>query len=417
MRAVSRPHTTTLGLCVLCAFASVPRIAAQEAAGDDPPAAAVPDVARWVSAGSGGAVLRNLADLQGLDLLRAPAGTPLAVHRTNGDWLLVEPPGGMPVWAFGRFFAETPEDDVLVVTANAVNMRPRPSSEVSSFPLLSRLHGQDRVHLIRRQDESLELEEDWLQLWSPPGAAAWVHTGEVADLADRALAAERWHGVLAQGGLPLPATPGGEPGVSGEPSDTDDVDVTSTEEARAALLEAETRYAQRRPDAVTVAECALLEAAFQRVLELEAEGPAAMVATRRLELVAALRKAAELRATLEEERLRRERELIARQEEIWEQARRRDPLSHRFDARGVLARHSAPNRLDRWFLTWRDATGTVVDVCEVVCRTGRFDLDLFAGCELGVMATTLQSVRVETGAEDASPRVLDVARIEVISSR
>jgi hypothetical protein len=120
----------------------------------------------------------------------------------------------------------------------------------------------------------------------------------------------------------------------------------------------------------------------------------------------------------------------ARRREEWERQQaqkdlRKDPLWGRFDARGWLEKadrswfedqaraivHDEKTQ-DAYLLRW---AGDVV--AEVRCSSGRFDVALFEGFELGVNGTRIgESVRATTNEGD-SPIVLDVSRIEVLSGR
>ena len=122
-----------------------------------------------------------------------------------------------------------------------------------------------------------------------------------------------------------------------------------------------------------------------------------------------LEAALSLESDLEAEKLRRTEQILTRQKRLWEESRQRDPLAGRFDARGVLVRQSRAGEAARYVLRWGPD-----QVCEVRCASGRYDLDLFAGNELGMMGALSYS---EPDALLADRPVLEVGRIEVISKR
>jgi len=169
------------------------------------------------------------------------------------------------------------------------------------------------------------------------------------------------------------------------------------EQARALLAEQRT---QANPNFASVRE------AYSRVITIEPEGVAAMLAKQGIETVEALEAAASIREELEGEKKRREEELLKRQEEIWETSRKKDPLLGKFAGRGVLERRIVPGSEARFWLRWRGA-----DAYELVCKSGRYDLNLFAGYEIGVEGV------VGEAPVGGAPAVMDVAKLQVLSRR
>jgi hypothetical protein len=355
-----------------------------------------------------GAVVRNLADAQGVPLLELEPGALVAVHKERAGWLWVEVPGGFPVWVYGRFLEPTDTPDVYEVTGDGVNLRPLAGRDVSNYPLGGRLRQGDRVLAIERQDPSAPLEDDWVRVWSPPGIRGWLPADEAEPLEPGADGGALWRAAIDSLAQQLPAaalgsgareaaasTNGAAEHAGGPVRDAEVEAMKLLEEARELLAE------QRRSGAGDFAD---VRQSYSRVLELAPGGVAGALARQGLDTVDALEAAASIRSELELERERRKEDLLTKQEEIWEKSRQKDPLYGHFDGRGVLERRGRAGEEPRYWLRWRGE-----DVYELTCATGRYDLDLFAGYEIGVHGSAATR-------EESAP-VLDVARIEVLSRR
>jgi len=375
-----------------------------------------PAAERFVRAGENGAVVRNLADRQGLALTELAPDSVIGIFKERAGWMQVEVPGGFPVWIYGRYVRATSEDSVYEVTGNGVNLRPRPNREVSNFPLSGRLHAGDRVLAIERQDESLPLEEDWIRIWSPSGIRGWISSDGTKPIAGDGAVAwvdaarelfEREAPLARANELDRKTTPASTAGTDkstvetteavAKPKAKDADAMDALEQARALLAEQRT---QANPNFASVRE------AYSRVITIEPEGVAAMLAKQGIETVEALEAAASIREELEGEKKRREEELLKRQEEIWETSRKKDPLLGKFAGRGVLERRIVPGSEARFWLRWRGA-----DAYELVCKSGRYDLNLFAGYEIGVEGV------VGEAPVGGAPAVMDVAKLQVLSRR
>jgi hypothetical protein len=152
-----------------------------------------------------------------------------------------------------------------------------------------------------------------------------------------------------------------------------------------------------------------VRAAYDKVLGYKAGGEVDTRAKAGLELVSVLEAAAALESDLEAARLRRIEDVLTRQKVLWEESRKRDPLIGRFDARGVLERQGRAGQPTRYVLRWGPDL-----VCEVRCASGRYDLDLFAGYEIGMKGMLSYS---DPDALLPERPVLQVGRIEVLSRR
>ena len=364
------------------------------------------------------AAVRTLPDKNGPSVMAPEVGQLLQVSgEKRAAFLPVIAPGGYAVWIFGRNLKQTDEAGVLEVTANAVNQRPLPTSENKSYPLSRRLHGGDRVRVIGRADATKPLDEDWVQVWSSADSVGWILMDECRPV--KTDGPKLWSEALASFGgraaiEKVAETPTDKPKVGADGVDIAPgsapkvaVDKTSHAAARAELELADGLLATERlkpsPDFSAV------RASYDKVLALKVAPEISSRAKAGLELVTVLEAALSLESDLEAEKLRRTEQILTRQKRLWEESRQRDPLAGRFDARGVLVRQSRAGEAARYVLRWGPD-----QVCEVRCASGRYDLDLFAGNELGMMGALSYS---EPDALLADRPVLEVGRIEVLSRR
>jgi hypothetical protein len=334
---------------------------------------------RYVRARTGGVTIRNLADVHGLPIVDAPEGALLAVHGETAGWLEVDVPGGLPVWVFGRYLREvegTP--GVLEVTNNNVNMRPRAGSDVNNFPLGTRLVAGDQVAEITREDPTKPLEETWVQIWAPPAACGWVQAERTVPLVDGEIGPELWlaaETALASGEVPTGRGTAArtEPREAAAPTPAS----LRIEEAQAAIALADELFAVERERAAPDFEA--LRDAYRRALEPDTGGAFTALVDQKLATVDTLEEIVRTRALLEEERVARRREHERRQREQWDRLRERDPFYGRFAVRGVL--ESFQDSQGR--RTYRVVRGGEAQAV-VTCTSGRYDLELFVGRELGL---------------------------------
>jgi len=375
---------------------------------------------RFVRAGPAGAKARNLYDAQGVVVLDLPADTILAVHGERSGWLEIEAPGGFQVWVFGEFIQPASEAGVLQITANDVRMRPLPSSGPESLPLRQLLAQGDRVRLIARHSPEKSLAQDWVQIYSPPGAHAWVRAEETVPLAAGVDGASLW----AQASLEAkqrPSIPVGSVGAT--PAGSTGSKGTSTASAPAAkpagdgatselLQKAESLLARERAKEQQkgIPSYAGVRAAYEEVLAAGPTPQEAELAQSRIAEVDAYSEAYKLRADLELERARREAALREREEKM-KAAADRDVFEGRFDCRGWLERRQISGEEEpSYLLRWAGD-----QVAEVVCFSGRYDLSVFAGCELGVNGREVRGPLGGAIGVASRPRQIDVARLEVLA--
>jgi hypothetical protein len=351
---------------------------------------------RYGRIAAGSAAILNLADEKGKEIARPSKGQLVAVYKeTTTGWLEVEVPGGFPVWVFGRYLAPTADPNLYEVTGNAVNLRPAPSSDVTSYPLPQRLQTGDKLRLIELLDPEKPLAETWVHVWSPPGVRGCLKSSAVEGLLEGEDGPALWSAALAK----LPAEP--PPRVAEvrprEPSEAERREA----EARAALEEA--RAALERERVKDVPDYDPIETALNAVVA--GGGAIAIEARAELRTLATLREAAALRADLERERARRAEEVLDRQEDVWTKSREKDPLGGVFAARGVVERRTGSTGIARFYLRFGGQISS-----ELTCSSGRYDLSTFAGTEVGVHGSEINSRSGEVP-------TFEVARLEVLAVR
>ncbi|MEW6072679.1 MAG: hypothetical protein AB1726_08835 [Planctomycetota bacterium] len=409
MKPAALPFVLSAGLLVLAGFA--PAAASQEGGTSDAGAGAV----RYGRIAVAGVQVKNLPDIDGASIASPARGTIVAIHDEMAGWYGIEIPGGYAVWVFGRYLrAVAGEERVWEVTRNAVNMRPAPKSDVLSFPLPQRLHSGDRVRGIEILDPAADLAETWVRIWSPPGVRAWVRVAEVAPLAAGEDGLALWSAAAA--GLaervpppyvrPAPEAGGGEIAAAKPAEAAAKVEESeAVRQARAGLEEArrrlETEKAKESPDFAPV------RTELEAFAAAAPTGDLAARARAELERLAFYEDVARMQGELRRERERLAAEAQRREQEAWEASLAKDPLGHVFASRGVLVREIDAAGAPRYLLRFGKEF-----VSEVVCTSGRYDLDAFAGYEIGVQGETLQT----TGSV-LDALVIDAARVEVTARR
>lgn len=406
--ALPSPRPARLGALLglaLCAF--TPAAAAQGGSTE----LRLPE--RFVRVAEGGAQIRNLDDPKGVVVRALRGGDLLGVRGERDTWLKVEPPGGLEVWIFGEFVKPSGSPGWLEVTGNNVNLRPLPHSQASSFPLEQRLHRGERVRMIERQDPTKALEEDWVRIQTPPGIWGWVAASSTQALPADFDARAAWNTAASSSAAPGATTPaaGQAQPVAARPA--------AAQGAQAQLDQAHQLYAAEAPKAKP--DWQRVRQAYLDVLETDSQSSVAEVARGRLAELETRLEVARLASDMARERDERETELARLRKELEASTLKSDPLWGRYDARGWLEREKRFNEPVRYILRWGgDRTA------EVACETGRYDLELFVGHELGlvgrVLAMPSETVSTAPGGRprpsDGPPLpVLDVRRLEVISGR
>jgi hypothetical protein len=396
-----------LRLAACFAFLALPYAA--QSAGEDAPA-------RYARVTAQGARILNLKDANSTEVHKPAPGTLLAVFRETDDFLEVETPGGFAVWVFGRYLSETGEADVYKVNGDGVNLRPQPTRGLTNFPLGQQLYSGDQVRVIERADPALALKDDWVRIWSPPGVRAWIEKASTEPLAAGEDGAALWKTALASlpsaparaeaarhdGSAPAAAKAGAEAGTNGGGEKSEAV-AKFDAALEAAVTRMEDERVNPQPDWAAV-----------RAMFAEAERLAPSAAERAqvrlgLQTLAPLVEASALKVRLEGERARLAEAARAEQERVQAESREKDPLGGVYLVRGGLERvteGAGENATRRYFV--RFGTGAIA---EIICVSGRYDLDLFVGYQVGVRGTELRP------AVDDGLRHIEVTRLEVIARR
>lgn len=414
------PAWACLAPTLLVAFPSAfPQARAQESAAE-----------RFVRA-SAGAKVYNWQDTRSKVITELQAGALLQVHdeaRYEGAgraWLEVSAPGGFPVWVYGQYLAETGTPNVLRCTASGVRMRPSPDSSVDSMPLGTMLDPGDLVQFVERNDGSKPMAEDWVRVWAP-NARAFVAAETVRAENDRDAALAQWKAdrrVLAD--VPLrqastnkpaankPAAGAARPGAQ---------DVATQEAAAPATRIPDEAYrslnygntllgnAMKKGKAATEADFDPAIRAYRVVLDMVPENSTVAASARdRLEQAEAHQTIAAAR----EELAQAEAHRVEWLEELKKdrEARTMAETAHwgRFMGRGWVESKQIGVET-RWFLRW---SGEIT--FEIACQSGRYDLALYEGYEIGVRGSLLRERILPTEETQAQEALIDVSRIEVIS--
>jgi len=389
-----------------------------------PTASSAPQVAtKFVRTADGGGKLRNLASPVGEVVLDAKAGALLAVRAERNGWLEVEPASGMKVWVYGTYLKKSNTPGVAEVNANSVRMRPLPSSDEKSFPLPMKLDRGEHVRVIARADASKPLAEDWVQIWSPAGATAWIAMQETKALAAGEDGRAAWTGELkeAQAAMPVVDVFGGSTevaasmaavGAGGTAAAKDASAKADPKKASTSDKLAEAEQLMKAAQAANPQDFTAAKAAYAGVIAISAEGPAADSARQRLEEISIREEIQRLK--LDKDKLQSERaeKLAEAEAKLKEVAKRKDPLWGRFQARGWLERQVQPGMPNRYAVTWGGH-----EVAEIACGNGRYELDSFVGCEVGVLGVTQRAAVPASADSPGTPARVEATRIEVISTR
>lgn len=347
------------------------------------------------------------------------AGDLLLVHDTKQfdlpdgrrlTWHQVSAPTGFPVWVFGQFLAPTGAEGVYSVTGEGVRMRPVPEASLASYPLRDTLSMGDRVLRIQRNDPNTALAEDWVKVWSPATARAWVTGLNVTSVADSAAARAAW----AKEVRVLPNAPV-KVATEEAGSKTDDGPAAASPkvptEAYRSLKYGDTllENARKLKNEATEADFDPAIRAYNVVMEMAPKGSQVHTTARnQREMAEMLQEVAKLRDDLAEAESRDRQRLRDLQEDQYNDRIKNTITMGRFTGRGwVEAKMEGRNK--RWYLRW---SGDVV--YEIDCGSGRYDLSMFEGYQVGVTGSTVRSATPSTTTEIGQVAMLDVARIEVL---
>ncbi len=398
--------------------------------GATPAQDAATNVERYVTAGATGASLYNLPDPKGQVVLKAEAGTPLAVlgSKVQGRYLKVAAPGGLKVWVFGKYLVESDRLGWVELTGSYVNMRPLPRSQ-NSYPL-GQLDKGDRLLFVKRNDLSKPMAEDWVQVYSPPGTAAYVLAAETTAVAtgtdgaklwaaasSAALASRSTHIAAPEPKLAAATDSGAKGGTAVEAGSTDALGSAAEQGGEPVTTQAPPRdffEAVHRADALMDGEMGspnpdylAMIAAYETVLAMNPDAPTRHLVERRMNEISLSQELASLKLQAAGERAQRERELRNLRQKIATLSTESDPLWGRFVARGWLESKTVKGQQ-----VYRIRFGSEY-IAEVQCLSGRYDLSQYTNFEIGVRGMSIGNSNRELTAVP----VIDIDRIEVISAR
>jgi hypothetical protein len=368
---------------------------------------------RFVRVGAQTARAYNVPSTSGATVSELRPGSLLAVRGERAGFLEVETAEGFPVWIYGQYTKPGRSEGILEITGNSLNMRPSPSSDESSFPLAKKLYLGDSVRMVSRANPALPLAEDWVRIVSPPGTCAWVAAKDTQALAAGENGAALWRAAVQSAEAAQPAAQTAAKGAAAQPASAGAEGsgaraaaaqrAQAGPEARAMLAEAETRMAAVRAGE---GDLQAARAAYEKVLDLAPATAEASAARAALEELDTREELERLKADIAAYDEQRQKDLEAARRELEELEARKDPLrSGRFQARGWLERAKRRDGTDSWIVRWAGEP-----TAEVVCTSGRYDLSVFADHEVGVVGSSAPG-----GA--GRPKVIDAARIEVLSGR
>ena len=355
------------------------------------PAAAQNEQAQYVVAGPAGVTIRNMRDKTESPVARCGPGTVLKVHEARGMWTQVEPAGGLTCWVLGAHLTETEISGKYKVNGNGVNMRPLPSTAKDSFPLEQHLYLGDMVRMVGRKDPSALFERDWIQIHTPQGVYGYTLSSALMAAPDATEAAATWEGEWRA----ISAAMSG-------PKETPKADATDAPKAETEgqLVRAHRMMNESPPKYDEAREL------FEVVLMSAPQGGAIAKAARNgMNQADAYASIEALQRQLETERVEREREQAARAAELERRRTESTPLMGKYDGRGWIEMRKMRGGEMGWYLRFAGR-----DTCVVQCSSGRYDLSMFEGYEVGVIGRMTNDV-------GAVQPTCDIRSIEVLSGR
>ncbi len=358
---------------------------------------------------------RNFQDRQGLKVMDLPKGTLLRVHeRSLGKYAFYEVSvaSGMQVWVFGQYLEPTNAHNVLRVTGNRVNQRPLPGLGGNGTPLSTSLMSSDRVEMIKRQDTTKPISEDWVQIWAPARTRAWVEVSDTSPVKDLAAATLEYQASKRK--LPKASASSASASSKATPANAEKPKTTKAEvrpEATKSLRYADHLFAQAIADKnVTVAQLANVEQAYHRVLDMAPAGSTVRQLTiQQLEKLKMHQGLADLRVEMAQGQAAKEAELRRIEGEQRQADLRKTSSWGRFASRGWIESETIDGQV-RYFVRW-DGERKV----EVACASGRYNMAMFLGYQVGLSGQTRRAATPMTLDAPAELSLIDVSRIEVIA--
>lgn len=404
---------------------------------------------RYVRAKDTGTKIYNLADKTSVAIGSVPSKGLLAVYGEKAGYLNVEAPAGMEVWVYGEYVRPSAQVGVLEITGDGVLMRPLPVSDTTSYPLELRLHKGDRVRAIGRNDAKKALAEDWVRIATPPGARGWVVATDVTQLAATDDGGKLWNEAAktaqskaaaydVTGGTMVaktdaPAKSDAPVGAKkdaaskeaqkgaktdavnaasakGEEADTKPVVAPKSGDSTFDSAEKLYEVARANPSA---ADWPAVRAAYQRYLDKNPNGASAAQAKVQLERIALHEEIARINADQSLRESQRQEKVSEAQKQLKAVQDSQSPLWGRFQARGWIQKEQPiPSDAPRYVVYWAGKAQA-----EIVCSSGRYDLEAFDQHEVGVSGVILRTAVAGSDAVGARPARIDATRIEVLASR
>lgn len=359
-----------------------------------------------------GIQVRNFQDMQGLAFHMLESGELMRVHkRSSGKVLFLEVslPGGFPVWVFGKYLQDTGAQGVMRVSGRYVNMRPRPDSSAASLPLRERLMTGNTVAFISRRDPVLPLAQDWVQVWSPESARAWVRASDVIVEDAPGVVAEYLAAIRQMANVPKATTSKPKPAYVATPR----VAIPKVSDAVIeALAKADSMLqAATRTGLPSAAELGAVESAYRKVLAgAPARSHTRALAAQQMERVSVLRGLADVRAELAADKIANASRLDQLAVEQSKSELKNTVSWGRFHARGWLEREEKIRGDVHYYVRWDG-----MRQAELVCGQGRYDLEAFVGFQLGVQGHTRRPAQAASLGGPAMAQVIDVYKVEVVA--
>lgn len=380
--------------------------------GDNPATSDEATKIAWVQADAG-AIGRSFPDRAAAMVVELTPGQLMQVLETSAGtrpFYRVEVAGGFLAWVHGKYVTPSGNQGVLTITGDRLNMRPMPSSGPDSMALPDRLMLGKQVEMAGRNDESLPMSEDWIQIWAPAGSSFWVEASQASVRTDATAAAAEF----AKAARPLP-TVAVKPKVASKPKETpkpQQVSIPAKPGARQALTTADGLYeaamAEANPDGAT---WTAVQNAYLKVVDMAGPStPLTQVASRQAERCGLRAVLANLGGDItEREDARRQRiAQLLDEQRLREMAR--TPDWGRFDGRGWVESVQTAGEPDRWFIWWAGTRRV-----ELISGDGRYDLTDYVGYQVGIAGAMRREYSPPTLEVDEQLPLLDVRRIEVIA--
>jgi hypothetical protein len=278
----------------------------------------------------------------------------------------------------------------------------------------------ERVRAIARADSTKHLEEDWVQVWSPAGARAFIAASDTVPLPAGEDAHKAWGAAVlaAQSSMPGVDVAAGNAaeknGAGGEKVAAAEASAKKPEPKSKAAVDklAEAEKLMTAARASENPDFGPAKSAYHAVIEEAPSGASAGTAQARLDEIAIREEIQRLKLEKSSYEKQRTEKLADAESKLREINRRQDPLWGRLQARGWLESEVKPGALPRYVLRWGGK-----DVAEIVCASGRYDLQRFVGFEVGVIGVTQRAAVEGTSDLPGTPAQIDATRLEVISAR